>query len=83
MLRSFFDWRVLHYEHDELRSDWHWNGQSPTGQIVRLLARKPWRTWGYTTELLNPDLTTRRGPGRGRPRGPKEGEDTKEKKEGT
>lgn len=25
-----------------------------------LLARKPWRTWGYTTELTNLELTTRR-----------------------
>ena len=43
MLRSFLDWHVLHYENDVLKSDWHWNGQSPTGPIVRLLARKPWR----------------------------------------
>jgi 2-polyprenyl-3-methyl-5-hydroxy-6-metoxy-1,4-benzoquinol methylase len=43
MLRCFIDWRVLHYENDELKSDWHWNGQSPTGPIVRLLARKPSR----------------------------------------
>ena len=43
MLRAFVDWRVLHYEHDEFRSDWHWDGESATGAIVRLLARKPWR----------------------------------------
>ena len=43
MLRCFLDWRILHYEHDELKSDWHWNGLSPTGPIVRLLVRKPWR----------------------------------------
>ena len=43
MLRSFLDWRVLHYSSDEFESDWHWNGESPAGAIVRLLARKPWR----------------------------------------
>jgi len=43
MLRSFLDWQVLHYENDRLNSDWHWNGQSPTGPMVRLLARKPRR----------------------------------------
>jgi SAM-dependent methyltransferase len=41
MLRCFQDWNVLHYEHDVFQSDWHWNGESPTGPIVRLLARKP------------------------------------------
>jgi len=41
MLRCFLDWRVLHYENNEFESDWHWNGKSPTGAIVRLLARKP------------------------------------------
>jgi 2-polyprenyl-3-methyl-5-hydroxy-6-metoxy-1,4-benzoquinol methylase len=44
MLRCFLDWQVLDYEHDVLKSDWHWNGESPTGRIVRLLARKPWRS---------------------------------------
>ena len=43
MIRSFLDWHVLHYEHDEFISDWHWDGQSKTGPIVRLLARKPKR----------------------------------------
>jgi len=42
MIRSLLDWHVLHYENDELESDWHWNGEAPTGPIVRLLARKPW-----------------------------------------
>ncbi|HEY7425370.1 MAG TPA: hypothetical protein VH682_14155 [Gemmataceae bacterium] len=56
-------------------------GAIATGAV---LARKPWRTWGYTTELLNPDMTTRgRGRGPRGPRGPKDGEDPKEKKEGT
>ncbi len=41
MLRCFVDWCVLHYEHDEFESDWHWNGESPSGTIVRILARKP------------------------------------------
>ncbi len=41
MLRHFLDWNVLHYEHDVFQSDWHWSGESPTGPIVRLLARKP------------------------------------------
>jgi tellurite methyltransferase len=41
MLRYFQDWNVLHYEHDVFQSDWHWSGESPTGLIVRLLARKP------------------------------------------
>ncbi len=43
MLECFLNWRVLHYEHDEFETDWHWDGESPTGPIVRLLARKPWR----------------------------------------
>jgi len=43
MFESFADWHVLHYEHDEFESDWHWNGESPRGPIVRLLARKPSR----------------------------------------
>jgi 2-polyprenyl-3-methyl-5-hydroxy-6-metoxy-1,4-benzoquinol methylase len=43
MLECFADWHVLHYEHDEFDSDWHWDGESPRGPIVRLLARKPWR----------------------------------------
>jgi SAM-dependent methyltransferase len=43
MLRSFLDWHVLHYENDELKSDWHWAGESSTGPMVRLLARKPLR----------------------------------------
>ncbi len=43
MLESFLDWRVLHYQHDEFESDWHWDGESPRGPIVRLLARKRWR----------------------------------------
>lgn len=43
MLRAFVDWHLLHYENDVLKSDWHWDGESPTGQIVRLLARKPAR----------------------------------------
>src|SRR5262245_41156291 len=43
MLECFADWHVLHYEHDEFESDWHWDGESPRGPIVRLLARKPWR----------------------------------------
>jgi hypothetical protein len=51
-------------------------GAITTGAV---LARKPWRTMNYTTELRNPDMTTRRRRG---PKGPKEGEDTKEKKEG-
>jgi len=42
MLRCLADWRVLHYENDEFESDWHWNGESPRGAIVRVLARKPW-----------------------------------------
>jgi len=41
MLQFFQDWNVLHYEHDVFRSDWHWSGESPTGPIVRVLARKP------------------------------------------
>jgi hypothetical protein len=41
MLRAFVDWRVIHYEHDDFQSDWHWDGESPRGAIVRLLARKP------------------------------------------
>lgn len=41
MLRCFLDWSVLHYENDEFKSDWHWNGESPSGPIIRLLARKP------------------------------------------
>jgi 2-polyprenyl-3-methyl-5-hydroxy-6-metoxy-1,4-benzoquinol methylase len=43
MLQSFADWHVLHYENDDFQSDWHWNGESPRGVIVRLLARKPSR----------------------------------------
>jgi len=43
MLECFADWHVLHYEHDEFDSDWHWAGESPRGPIVRLLARKPRR----------------------------------------
>jgi 2-polyprenyl-3-methyl-5-hydroxy-6-metoxy-1,4-benzoquinol methylase len=43
MLQCFADWHVLHYESDEFESDWHWNGESPRGPIVRLLARKPSR----------------------------------------
>jgi len=43
MLQCFLDWHMLHYEHDTFQSDWHWNGQSPSGSIVRLLARKPRR----------------------------------------
>ena len=43
MLECFADWHVLHYQHDEFESDWHWNGESPRGPIVRLLARKPRR----------------------------------------
>ena len=41
MIRALLDWHVLHYENDEFESDWHWNGEAPTGPIVRLLARKP------------------------------------------
>lgn len=41
MLRCFQDWQVLHYEHNVFQSDWHWSGESPTGPIVRVLARKP------------------------------------------
>jgi SAM-dependent methyltransferase len=41
MLARFVDWHVLHYESDEFESDWHWDGESPRGPIVRLLARKP------------------------------------------
>ena len=41
MLGSLADWHVLHYENDEFTSDWHWDGESPRGPIVRLLARKP------------------------------------------
>jgi SAM-dependent methyltransferase len=41
MLQAFADWHLLHYENDELKSDWHWDGESPSGPIVRLLARKP------------------------------------------
>jgi 2-polyprenyl-3-methyl-5-hydroxy-6-metoxy-1,4-benzoquinol methylase len=41
MLGHFLDWHVLHYQHDVFESDWHWSGESPTGMIVRLLARKP------------------------------------------
>jgi hypothetical protein len=58
-----------------------------TGAIVTgaVLARKPWRTWNYTTELLNPDMTTRsRGPRGPRPdRDDKDRKDDKEKKSGT
>lgn len=43
MLQCFLGWHVLHYEHDEFESDWHWNGESPRGAIVRILARKPSR----------------------------------------
>lgn len=41
MLRSLADWHVLLYQNDEFTSDWHWDGESPRGPIVRLLARKP------------------------------------------
>ncbi len=41
MLGSLSDWHLLHYEHDVHQSDWHWKGESPTGLIVRALARKP------------------------------------------
>jgi 2-polyprenyl-3-methyl-5-hydroxy-6-metoxy-1,4-benzoquinol methylase len=41
MIRRFLDWQVLQYENDNFPSDWHWNGESPSGPIVRLLARKP------------------------------------------
>jgi SAM-dependent methyltransferase len=41
MLQAFADWHVLHYEHDVFTSDWHWRGESATGPIVRILARKP------------------------------------------
>src|SRR5262245_19205162 len=41
MLECFADWHVLRYESDEFESDWHWNGESPRGAIVRVLARKP------------------------------------------
>ena len=51
MLECFLDWRVLHYEHDEFASDWHWDGESPTGPIVRLLARKPSRGWWTGTTI--------------------------------
>jgi SAM-dependent methyltransferase len=44
MLASFLDWCVLHYENDEFESDWHWDGESPRGPIVRVLARKPSRS---------------------------------------
>ncbi len=43
MLRCFADWHVLHYENDDFESDWHWSGESASGPIVRLLARKPSR----------------------------------------
>jgi SAM-dependent methyltransferase len=43
MLASFVDWHVLHYENDQLKSDWHWDGESPRGAIVRMLVRKPGR----------------------------------------
>ena len=43
MLRALADWHVLLYENNEFKSDWHWNGESPSGAIVRLLARKPRR----------------------------------------
>jgi SAM-dependent methyltransferase len=43
MLQCFHDWHVLHYENDEFESDWHWDGESPRGPIIRLLARKPSR----------------------------------------
>jgi len=43
MLQSLADWHVLLYENDEFPSDWHWDGESPRGPIVRLLARKPAR----------------------------------------
>ena len=43
MLACFADWHVLHYENDEFQSDWHWDGESPRGAIVRVLARKPSR----------------------------------------
>lgn len=43
MLGCFADWHVLAYAGDEFRSDWHWAGESPSGPIVRVLARKPRR----------------------------------------
>ena len=43
MLECFADWHVVCYEHDEFDSDWHWDGESPRGPIVRVLARKPRR----------------------------------------
>jgi 2-polyprenyl-3-methyl-5-hydroxy-6-metoxy-1,4-benzoquinol methylase len=43
MLECFTDWHVLHYQSDEFESDWHWDGESPRGAIVRVLARKPRR----------------------------------------
>ena len=43
MLECFADWHVVRYEHDEFESDWHWDGESPRGPIVRVLARKPRR----------------------------------------
>jgi SAM-dependent methyltransferase len=43
MLECFADWHVLHYESDEFVSDWHWDGESPSGPMVRVLARKPAR----------------------------------------
>lgn len=33
-------------------------GAIATGAV---LARKPWRRWNYTTELRDPNMTTRRG----------------------
>jgi hypothetical protein len=56
-------------------------GAITTGAV---LAR--WRQWfsPYTTEPRDPDMTTRfRGRGKGGPRGPKGGEEPKEKNEGT
>lgn len=41
MLECFVGWHVLRYENNEFESDWHWNGESPRGPIVRLFARKP------------------------------------------
>jgi hypothetical protein len=57
------------------------------GAIVTgaVLARKPWRSWDYTTELRNPDMTTRsRGPrGPRRDRDDNDRKDDKEKKDAT
>ncbi len=41
MLESLSDWHLLLYENDEFTSDWHWNGDSPSGPMVRVLAQKP------------------------------------------